>query len=162
MATATKDPPKQSQPAERDYRVTLRHSPFRAKSRVVEAANADLAWPAFLDILSDEHAKLTEPQKKVVGRIQQEWLAANLQRPADVEVITEEAFQARQQANQLKESENRRQALENKKAVQDLTVGQKDLVGQMSELIKSFPAAVAQGVVAALKEQAQGQPKAKG
>lgn len=95
-----------------DYRVTLRHIPFRTKSRAVEAASPDEAWAEYLKLLQTEHQNLTPAQKKTIGRQQAEWLADRIAHPAErpphLEILLEEEHQERILANQRREEENRK------------------------------------------------------
>jgi hypothetical protein len=143
MSTATKEAPKAE--CLTDYRVTVRHCPFRTKSRVVEVARKEDAWPAFLNLLQEEHAKLTDAQRKVVGQPQAAWLAAHSAQPPDTEVLPEREYQDRRRANEMKEQHARQLYEAGQRAMQDLA-------GGVGSLVSNFPVVMRDAIKVAVTE----------
>lgn len=154
MSVTTKELAKA--PAVTDYRVTVRHTPFRTKSRVVEARCPVTAWRIFLNFLHEEHGRLTAAQRKSVGRQQSEWLAERDTRPDElpphVEVLSEEDHQHRLAQARANEDEARKAAERHQQNIQALAEGHLSQSIQVGQLIAQLPQALAQAVQAALKE----------
>lgn len=138
MSTTVKAAPSPPAAAPTDgYRVTIRHTPFRLKSRVFDVATEAEAWAAFLALLHAEHQALTEPQKKSFGRQQAEWLAERDApggaRPAHCEIIPEAQFQRRLHAARDREEQSRRLLEQGQRAQQAQTEQLAVLIAQLPE-----------------------------